>query len=497
MLGQASVPVYRIMPLSCYPEPQEEIRMARFFLFIPPGSLYRRDDRCQSKVADQTIRAVFPPLDLAYMAAILRQAGHEVRMADYPASRRGILHLQKDLTQFAPDCVIYTCTAPTLENDLQLAGLMKQWKSDLSVAVKGEPANFLDERMLHDYPAIDFVLRGEAEGILKRYVKGMALEEIPGVTAQSESGIRRNPAPTELLDLDTLPFPARDLLDNSLYPWPETGDPMTTVLTSQGCPFECIFCPVVPLTGKRVRFRSVESILGELHECIDRFNIRHFLFHADTFTLKKQWVVDLCRAIVEQGLSIEWAANSRVDTIDKERLEWMKRAGCRIIGFGVESGMDEHLQAMGKNTTTQQARHAVRLCRECGIRSHAFFVFGFPWDTEESIRKTIHFALELDPDFFDFNLAFPIPGTELYRMVVEEGLCDLERLKQGGYSVAALRTRTVSAERLEQLRRTALWRLYLRPGYVVRTLAATGSPLVAWRYCRAAVKRIANLLFGV
>ncbi len=471
--------------------------MARFFLFIPPGSLYRRDDRCQSRVADQTIRAVFPPLDLAYMAAILRKAGNEVRIADCPASQQGISHLQKDLLGFAPDQAIYTCTAPTLENDLQLAGLMKEWKPNLSVSVKGEPANFLDERILHDYPAVDFVLRGEAEGIVKQHVEGMAWQDIPGVTSRLDGGIRRNPVPTEFIDLDTLPFPARDLLDNSLYPWPETGDPMTTILTSQGCPFECIFCPVVPLTGKRVRYRSVENILGELHECIDRYGIRHFLFHADTFTLKKQWVVDLCRAIVEQGLAIEWAANSRVDTIDKERLEWMKRAGCRIIGFGVESGMDEHLQAMGKNATTEQARHAVQLCRECGIRSHAFFVFGFPWDTEESIQKTIDFALELDPDFFDFNLAFPIPGTQLYRMVVEEGLCDLDRLNQGGYSVAALRTRTVSAERLERLRRAALWRLYLRPGYIFRTLAATGSPRVAWRYGRAAVKRVANLLFGV
>ena len=479
--------------------------MARVFLFVPPSGLYRRDDRCQSRVADQTIRAVFPPLDLAYMAALLRRAGHEVRLVDYPVIRAGVERLREDMGAFVPDRVIYTCTAPTLDEDLDLAREIKTWDPKVLVSLKGEPVNFLDERMLTDHKSIDHVFRGEAEGIVRAYAAGMPIEEIPGVTWRRDGSIVRNPSPAELLDLDTLPFPARDLLENRRYVWPETGDPMTTVLTSQGCPFECIFCPVVPLSrvlssskgGRKTRFRNVESIVEELRECVDRFGIRHFLFHADTFTLHRQWVVDLCQAILDAGLSIQWAANSRVDTIDEERLCWMKRAGCRIVGFGVETGNDEHLSLMGKNATADDARRAIRLCRECGVRSHAFFVFGFPWDTEESIREVVRFAKELDPDFFDFNLAFPIPGTELYRMVVEEGLCDVQRLKRGGYSVAAVRTRTVSAERLEKLRRGALWRLYLRPGYVIRTLRGAGSPRIAWRYCRAAVTRAANLLFGL
>jgi len=477
--------------------------MGRVFLFVPPGGLYRRDDRCQSRVADQTIRAVFPPLDLAYLAAVLREAGHMVRLADYPAMGAGMDQLREDIGVIDPDHVIYTCTAPTLEDDLDVAKQIKTWDRDIVVSLKGEPANFFDHRILLDYPSIDYILRGEAEGIVKAYATGTPLGEIPGVTWRRDGRIVRNPAPAELMDLDKLPFPARDLLDNRRYVWPETGDPMTTVLTSQGCPFECIFCPVVPLGrlqisskgGRRVRFRSPECIVRELRECVDRFGIRHFLFHADTFTLHGQWVIDLCRAILDAGLSIEWAANSRVDTLDEERLCWMKRAGCRVVGFGVETGNDEHLRLMGKNATADDARQAIRLCREHGVRSHAFFVLGFPWDTEESIRETVRFALELDPDFFDFNLAYPIPGTELYRMVVDEGLCDMQRLKRGGYSVAAVRTRTVSAERLEHLRRQALWQLYLRPRYVIRTLRGAGSPRIAWRYCRAAGTRVANLLF--
>ena len=147
-----------------------------------------------------------------------------------------------------------------------------------------------------------------------------------------------------------------------------------------------------------------------------------------------------------------------------------------------------------KDATGDQAREAVRLCREHGIRSHCFLVFGFPWDTHESIENLVRFAKELDSDFFDFNLAYPIPGTELFKMVVEEQLCDVGRLAHGGYHVAAVRTRTVGARELEKLRRKALWSLYLRPRYIVRTLRQAGSLPVAFNYLREAGLRVRNLL---
>jgi radical SAM superfamily enzyme YgiQ (UPF0313 family) len=235
-------------------------------------------------------------------------------------------------------------------------------------------------------------------------------------------------------------------------------------------------------------------VVEEVRECVERFGIREFLFHADTFTWEKDWVIDLCRLLVEARLPIRWGCNSRVDTIDAERLEWMKRAGCWVVGFGVESGSDETLKKIKKGTRSDQAIEAFRLCREAGIRSHAFFVFGFPWETEEDIRDTIRFAESLDPDFFDFNILHPLPGTEIYDLVCAENLLDQAKLDQGGYSSAAVRTRTVTAERLEQLRRRALWGLYLRPRYIFRTLRNAGSASGVYYYGKAALKRAAALL---
>src|SRR5690606_28246725 len=163
--------------------------------------------------------------------------------------------------------------------------------------------------------------------------------------------------------------------------------------------------------------------------------------------------------------------------------------------FGVESGNNAHLDLMKKRATAEQAREAVRLCRGHDIRSHAFFAFGFPWDTEESIRELINFAADLDPDFFDFNVAFPLPGTELDRLVTEKGLVIKERLRNGGYAVGAVATETLSAEELEAWRRRALWRMYLRPHYIFRTFKNAGSPAIMLNYLRAAAGRACNLAF--
>ena len=470
--------------------------MKKILLFNPPSGLYRRDNRCQNRVEDQTVNVVFPPMELLYCAAILEKQGHKVWVRDYPAQRDGEDVFLADLVEIQPDYAILTVTIATLENDLRTTALIKERLPNTITAAKGEPLHWMDEEIIQETRSLDIILRGEVEGTIAEFIRSDDWSQIPGVTFLRNEEIVRTPIREQFVDLNTLPFPARNLIQNDLYRSPETRNPLTTIVTSLGCPHQCIFCSVPVLTGTNVRVRSPESVVAEIEECVNQYGIREFLFHADTFTLNKKWVIALCQLILDKGLPIRWGCNSRVDSIDAERLQWMKRAGCWVVGFGVESGNNQHLEWMKKRATAQQAVEAVRLCREVVIRAHAFFVFGFPWDTEESIRELIHFARELDPDFFDFNVAFPLPGTELASLTTERGLISRERLRGGGYAFGAVSTETLSPEELATWRRRALWKMYLRPRYILRTLKNAGSPSTALNYLRAALAKIKNLLFS-
>ena len=295
-------------------------------------------------------------------------------------------------------------------------------------------------------------------------------------------------------DLDALPFPARDLLDNDLYRSPESGGRISVIQAHRGCPARCVFCPAGAVSGYRVRFRSPANVVEELRECVEVHGIREFLFNGDTFTIRKSWVVELCRRIVEAGLDVRWGCNSRVDTLDAERAEWMKRAGCWVVAFGVESGSQTLLDKMGKGARVEQAVEAVGIARRAGLLAHTFYVIGLPWETRETLAETFEFARRLDADFFDFNIAYPLPGTPLWEIARRDGLFEGPTPTETSYAQAALRTYELSGAELNEWRRKALLKLYLRPRYIWRSLARARSPRVLKNYVWAAARRLRSLL---
>lgn len=468
----------------------------RALLLNPPSGLYRRDDRCQSKVEDQTIQVNFPPLVLAYAAGALRGEGWECALRDYPAAAAGWDCLENDLRADDYGLILIGATTPTLENDLKAAMLARSLQPQAAVAARGEIFSTHDSGILRDAPALDFVLRGENEVTLAEWGADRPPAEIAGITwRHPNGGIVRNPDRPLVPDLDRLPRPARDLFDHSLYRNPENGRMLDTIETARGCPYACVFCSVFLVTGKAVRQYSVERVLSEIEENLTRYGIDEFLFHADTFTYHRDWVLGLCAAIAERGYAIRWGANSRVDTLDREMLLAMKRAGCHTIGFGIESGDEESLKRMKKAAHAEKAFEAVRLCREVGVRSHAFMVAGFPWDDMAALERTVEFVRRLDPDFFDLNLAHPLPGTELWAMAQELGLLEEEKLSGGSYGNPALKgTRHVSREELVRWRKRALLKLYLRPGYVGRTLVRAGRDGNLSHFVKAGARRLRGLV---
>ncbi|MBU1125556.1 MAG: B12-binding domain-containing radical SAM protein [Candidatus Omnitrophica bacterium] len=449
------------------------------FLINPPSGLFVREDRCQSAVGDFTVSVVRPPMDLMFMASSLESLDISCRIKDYPIEGGDWESFKDDFTKFMPDILIISVTTPTIEKDLHAVRLAKKIVKNLLTIAKG--AHFLeeDQRVLASCKELDVIVRGESELVVKELLSSSDWSAIQGITYRVNERIVRNPARELLENLDALPLPARRLVKNHLYPRPDTAEPMAVIETSRGCPGDCIFCLVGQVSGKKIRLRSVSGIVDEVEGCIREFGIRNFHFKSDTFTWKKEWVIELCQEICRRGIKIQWLCNSRVDTLDRQRLEFMKKAGCWAIGLGVESGNQDILDNIHKGITLAQAQEAVSLCREFGILSYVYFIIGFPWDNKETIEDSVRFALKLDPDFVDFFLPFPFPGTGLEKIAREQGLFD-GQMPVAAYSQAGLRTASLTREELMALKKSALARFYLRPGYILKKFAGAAS----WRVRR-------------
>ncbi|MEQ8821376.1 MAG: B12-binding domain-containing radical SAM protein [Sumerlaeia bacterium] len=516
------------------------MRLKKLLLLNPPTGLYRRDDRCQCTVEDQTVQIVFPPMDLALAAACSERLGTECRIEDYPATNRGWEAFLADVEEFQPDGIMINTTTATMAGDLETCRLAKELLPHVVTLAKGETLIVNAKTVLRDHPEVDVILPNEAEEAVAEIAEGRPFCAIKGLHFRSDLLDRFGERPNENLvvpegkaqvagrlrkrfgeevpaailagaeaenvfftgkrdlpaKLDELPLPARHLLRNEVYISPETGRPLTVVHGNRGCPSKCVYCPAGVLTDFTVRFRSTESVVDELAECVAKYGIREFLFHGDTFTINKRWLMRLCDQIVERGLDIHWGCNSRVDTMDDERAAAMKRAGCWVVAFGIETGDADMLVQMKKDATLEQAREAVACCKRNGLRTHAFMVIGLPWETEETLERTYQFLKDLDPDFFDFNLATPLPGTELHEIALREGLFEASYdPARAGYATGGIRTLSgMSSAQLVKWRREHLLKMYLRPRYISRMLLKAGGPRQTFQYVKAGTKRLGQLV---
>lgn len=467
----------------------------RVFIMNPPSELYRRDDRCQSKVEDQTVRVVFPPIELAVLASIARDEGAHVLLKDYPTVYADLDTYIKDLKTFEPELILLNTTVHTIEKDMEAFRQARELFPKCQTVVKGEAVAVQPDKIFADYPFLDIIIDGEAEFVVRDLAQDRPLSIIKNIIYRDKSGkaVKNEKAP--FIDpLDQFPFPARDLLDNSLYRSPENGRPITAIYAQRGCPSKCIFCPAGSLFDYKVRERSVQNVVDEIEECVTKYGIRDFLFHGDTFTLHKKWLISLCKEILHRGLDVHWGCNSRVDTIDDERAEWMKKAGCWVVAFGFEHGVQEILDKMKKGAKAEKAYEAVRICRRNGLQVHGFFVIGMPWETEETLGETFKFVKSLDTDYFDFNIAYPLPGTEYYDIVLRDNLFETPDPTAGGYAQAAVRSYELTSDQLTSWRKKALLKMYRRPGWVFRIVKNAAESGNTMFYAKEAWFRLNRLL---
>ncbi len=476
----------------------------KVLLFYPPGALFQRgEDRCQQNIDDGSAQAMRACNDLGYAAAVLLQSGYQVKLQDYQTQGDTFEMLEKNMDEFDPDMIMMSITNTTIFDDIKVINKLCE-KHHPIVVLKGALFFAPEQAMLDmiDFTNVDYLIGGEIDfciGKIADYCfKGIGKpEEINNILYKDAEG---KMIPTRFHvwddDLDAQPFPARQLMNNSLYIRPDTKETMATIQTARGCPSQCVFCLTPEISGKRVRFRSPQNVLEEMIECYEQFGIRNFFFKADTFTINPEWVKEMCELIIQSKLygKIQFTANSRVRPLKKETLELMKKAGCFLVAFGFESGSDEMLQKMRKGATVEENRQAARWCKEVGLPFWGYFVIGFPWETKEDILLTKKLVLETDPDFIEVTIALPFYGTPMYETCKKEGLLAKSVLGSDFFHSSTKGTMHLTIDEVMKLRKDILLSFYLRPQYILRKMKeCITQPSVFVQYVKYGLKLVVNL----
>lgn len=438
----------------------------RIFLIYPPSPVLNREDRCQQPTKDLIVIPPLPPTDLMYLASVAEKQGLDAKIADY--SQGG--DYEADLVKFKPDYLVVNIATPTLEHDLEAIKKAKEICPNIITIAKGAAFLTLAERIIKEHDELDFGILGEAENTLKEILEEKSKTEILGLYYKENDAVKFTGCRPFIEDLDSLPFPARYLVDNNIYRRPDNNKVQATIKVSRGCPFHCFFCLATPVSGAKVRRRSPENIVAEIRECVEKYNIKNFLFWSDIFNIDKDWTMELCQAIIDSGLKITWSANTRADTADLEMAEMMYKSGCRLVSIGVESGSQYMLEKMGKKITLNDVRRTVKVFKKAKIRIYNYFVIGLPWETEETVEETIKFAIELNSDFISFYTATPLPGSRFYDYALEHNLFDKQTSFENAYFYPAVNTHHLSRERVFELHKSAIKRFYLRPLYILKML---------------------------
>jgi len=362
-----------------------------------------------------------PPLGICYVAAACEAAGAQVRIFDYIVSEYTPEKLCRQLDEFMPDVVGATSVTLNFPAGADIIKTAKKHNPSLITVMGGPHVSFNAEDTLRCFPEIDAIVIGEAENTLMQWLPAAkdrsAWHDINGLAFMDNDAFVTTGAGEFIWNLDSLPLPSRHLLPLSKYK--ALGFPIS-IITSRGCPNKCIFCLGRKMVGFKVRYRDPVLVADEIESIIDsgfeRINIAD-----DLFTANKKRVKLLCEEILNRKLRFGWSAFARVDTVDEEILKIMKKAGCDAVSFGIESGNPEMLKRVKKRITLDQARQAVRACKNVGMLAHASFMVGLPGETPETLKDTLNFARELDIEH-GFHFLSPFPGTTVREHLAEYDL---------------------------------------------------------------------------
>jgi radical SAM superfamily enzyme YgiQ (UPF0313 family) len=446
-------------------------------IFITNPPFFKNFNR-QVRWSAKTSGGIHPPVYLAYAAAILEK-NHDVKLLDAIASNTAIEDFYKMIDKQKPDFVIMDTSTPSILNDMNIAKKIKENRPDIKIVLVGPHVSAMPENTMKIAPWVDFLTIGEYDYTLPALIENSEksnLDAIDGIVYRDNKKIVITKNRKLIENLDDLPYPDRDQLPIDKYRDTLLTPPFTFIISGRGCPFRCTFClwPQV-MYGRKLRLRNEKKVVDEVEYCINRYNLKTFKFFDDTFTVMKDRVNKICQELIKRKIKTPWICNARVDTLDKETMQTMKKSGCYLFKVGVESGSQKILDDIRKDTKIEQIKNFFKLTKEVGIKTFASFMIGLPNDTEETIRATIDLAKTIEPDMAQFVILSPLPGTEMFNDIMKRGWIEFpikwdDYLMEQGYINVVFKHPRFSEEELKDICGKMWKEFYLRPKFVVRRI---------------------------
>ncbi len=435
--------------------------------------------RSQRSPAVTKSGTIYFPMWLSYAAGVLEKEGYEVDLIDAPADNYNLDDITKRAKEFIPDIIVIDTSTPSIFNDIEIAGTLKDELPKSFIILVGTHVSALPKETLDIDGRIDAVARHEYDYTLLDLAKVLMckgdLKDVLGISFIENGKVVHNDRRPYIEDLDEVPFVSsiyKKFLRIENYFNPNALFPMITITTSRGCPFPCTFC-VYPqiLTGRVFRLRSIENVVDEMEYIIENFpQAKAVFFEDDTMTVNKDRCQKLSELILQRNIKISWTANARVG-LGYEEMQLMKDAGCRSFCVGFESGSQVILENMKKNINLDAAKQFMRNAKKAGLLIHGCFMVGFPGETLKTMNETLELAKKLKPDTVQFYPVMVYPGTVAYDWYKERGLIATEDfskwLTPEGLHNTVIRTEALSSEELVRFCDNARRKFYLRPSYLL------------------------------
>lgn len=416
------------------------------------------------------------PLGLAYLAAVLKQAKHTVEIIDIDLELGNELALRRRLSEKKIELIGITTTTPTFNKALTLAQIAKSI-SNAQIVLGGIHVTMLPEESIA-HPHVDFVIRGEGEQTILELVKALEINGdlgmIDGLLYKQNGKIKRNNPRCAIDNLDLLPFPDRDLFQHNRYTYPDSlykrAAPM---MTSRGCFGKCTYCLTPIVSGHKCRFRSAKNVVNEIEHLKENYGIKEVHFWDDNFIGQGNRVFQIRDELKKRKIKMKYAFPNgvRADFISKDILLALKEMGVYSVAIGVESGSQEILNSVNKNIKLDRIREAFRMLKKMKIETWAFFMFGLPGENAQTLRKTVDFAREIEPDVAKFHIFKPFPGSPLFRNLKDKGqIIDFNYDNYGFHYKLVHRLDQLQGDNILEWQKLAYKEFYLRPKKVIRHL---------------------------